>query len=79
MAYVEEPFRKASMMSDSNQYFVPEVPAAQLALDQTRKHLCKLRWIGKGLEARTTMGASDNARRKRNHCDAFQENLAGLC
>jgi hypothetical protein len=72
------------MRSNGTPNFVPEVPAAQLTLDQTRKHLRKLRWIGNELEAPKILQALDDARlrpslpgdrRKRNPCDctAFQE------
>jgi hypothetical protein len=64
------------MRSDGNQNCVPKVPAAQFTLDQARKYLLKLRWIGKELEAQTILEALDDARlqpplpgdrRKRTH------------
>ncbi len=72
------------MRSDGNKNCVPKVPAAQFTLDQTRKYLLKLRWIGKELEAQTILEALDDAglrpplpddRRKRRHSHwaAFQE------
>ena len=50
------------MRSSGTENSVPEVPRAQRTLDLTRKHLRKLRWIGKELEARTIMEALDDPR-----------------
>jgi hypothetical protein len=67
-----------TMGSDGTENCVPEVPFAQLMLDQTHKHLRKLRWIGKHLEAQAILEASDDPRlrppilddrRKQGHFD----------
>jgi hypothetical protein len=50
------------MRSNGTENCVPEVPRAQWTLDRTRKHLRKLRWIGKESEARTIMEAVDDPR-----------------
>jgi hypothetical protein len=49
------------MGSDGTENCVPEVPFGQLMLDQTHKHLRKLRWIGKNLEAQAILEALDDA------------------
>ena len=72
------------MRSDGNKNCVPKVPAAQFTLDQTRKYLLKLRWIGQELEAQAILEALDDARpqplppgdrreRRHSHWAAFQE------
>jgi hypothetical protein len=77
------------MRSNGTENCVPEVPGAQWSLDRTRKHMRKLRWIGKELEARTIMEALDDPRlrpslpgdrRGRNYRDwtALQESTPGL-
>ena len=67
-----------AMGSDGTENCVPEVPFGQLMLDQTHKHLRKLRWIGKNLEAQAILEALDDPRlrppilddrRKQSHSD----------
>ena len=41
---------------------VPKVPADQFTLDQTLKHLRKLRWIGKEREAQKILWAMSDIR-----------------
>ena len=50
------------MRADDTQNCVPQVPAGQSTLDQTRKYLRKLRWIGMELEARTILEALHETR-----------------
>jgi hypothetical protein len=44
---------------------LPEVATDQFALDQTLKHLRKLRWIGRESEAETILAVLDVRRRRK--------------
>ena len=44
---------------------LPEVATDQFALDQTLKHLRKLRWIGKESEAKKILAVLDVRRRRK--------------
>jgi hypothetical protein len=50
------------MKSPGIQNRVPKVPADLSALDQTLKHLRKLRWIGKEVEVQKILQALDDTR-----------------
>lgn len=54
------------MRSTDIRHHVPEVPADQLTLDQTLKHVRKLRWIGNELEAQKILRVLDDARLRRS-------------
>jgi hypothetical protein len=52
----------------------PEVPRGQWTIDRTRKHLRKLRWIGKEVEALTIVEASDDQRLRPARPDRGERN-----
>ncbi len=49
-------------MTPVDAHRIPNVPMEQLALDQTLKHLRKLRWIGKEIEAEKILQALGDRR-----------------
>ena len=62
------------MSSKGTQNCVPEVPRGQWTTDRTRKHLRKLRWIGKEVEALTIVEASDDQRLRPSLLDRGERN-----
>jgi hypothetical protein len=62
------------MSSKGTQNCVPEVPRGQWTIDRTRKHLRKLRWIGKELEALTIVEASNDQRLRPSLLDRGERN-----